>query len=528
VENRTRLIFWGVAAAAAVLLLLSLGTPYLIDPDEARFARTTVEMVRSGDFVIPSFEGVPRAVKPPLLHWGQAAFFRILRGPGEFGARLPSALATLGTMFLLSWVARRRFGEEGAIWAAAIFITIPLVTVLGRVGTTDALLSLHIFAALAIDMAEYGETGQNRGGVMGALLGLAFLAKGPVGVILPILMILAGRTASGRNVVPEWRAVVTFVAGWSVVALPWSLVFLNRVGAGGVLDTLRTEVFERYFAGTDHVQPPWYFAAVVLVAFSPWVAPLVVALVRVLWLRRDPVARTGLYAAAALLATLLFFSIGQGKLPQYILPAAPLAALLVTWGLGRELSAPRERRTGSLLLTGALLFESIVLGAAAAVFPMEAGRHTAAVGSVAFAVGALVAIWGLLRQRPRLVFGAAAAATAVFLLAAAIVLHPALAAYRSTGPLIDRVPALDSDRPTVLVDIRLPSLTYYLDRVPERITADRLASRLDRDDAPMVVIAAVDIERVPMPVLARLRELGRSGKMHVFVEREDVEPETSE
>ena len=135
----------------------------------------------------------------------------------ELGARLPAALATLGTMFLLAWVTRRRFGDEGAIWASAIFITLPLVAVLGRVGTTDALLSVHIFAALAIDMAEYGETGKNRGGVMGALLGLAFLAKGPVGVILPILMILAGRTVAGRNVVPRWRAVLTFVAGWSVV-----------------------------------------------------------------------------------------------------------------------------------------------------------------------------------------------------------------------------------------------------------------------------------------------------------------------
>ena len=515
-KHRSRLIFWLVAAAAAVLLFLRLGTPYLIDPDEARFARTTVEMTRSGDLVVPSFEGVPRTVKPPLLHWAQAACFRFLHGPAELGARMPAALATLGTMFLLAWVTRRRFGDEGAIWASAIFITLPLVAVLGRVGTTDALLSVHIFAALAIDMAEYGETGQNRGGVMGALLGLAFLAKGPVGVILPILMILAGRTAAGRNVVPRWRAVLTFVAGWSVVALPWSLVFLKRVSTGEVVRTLRTEVFERYFA------------AVVLVAFSPWVAPLVVALIRVIGLRRDPVARTGLYAAAAFLAALLFFSFGRGKLPQYILPAAPLAALLVTWGLGRELSAPRERRTGSLLLTGALLVETILLSAAGGVFPMEAGRQTAMAGAAAYAVGALVAVWGLLRQKPRLVYGAAAGATAVFLLAGAIVLHPALGAYRSTGSLVDRIPELASDRPTVLVDIRLPSLTYYQDRVPERITSSELASRLERADSPVIVIASSDIERVPMPVLAGLREIGRSGKLHVFVEGESAGPAGSE
>jgi 4-amino-4-deoxy-L-arabinose transferase-like glycosyltransferase len=528
VKHRSRLIFWSVAAAAAVLLFLRLGTPYLIDPDEARFARTTVEMIRSGDLVVPSFQGVPRTVKPPLLHWAQAACFRFLHGPSELGARLPAALATLGTMFLLAWVTRRRFGDEGAIWSSAIFITLPLVVVLGRVGTTDALLSVHVFAALAIDMAEYGETGGNRGGVMGALLGLAFLAKGPIGVILPVLMILAGRTAAGRNVVPHWRAVLTFVAGWSVVALPWSLVFLNRVSTAEVVRTLRTEVFARYFAGTEHVQPPWYFAAVVLVAFAPWVAPLVVALIRVIGLRRDPVARTGLYAAAAFLAALLFLSFGRGKLPQYILPAAPMAALLVTWGLGRELSAPREHRTGSLLLTGALLVETIVLSAAGAVFPMEGARQAAAAGAAAYAVGALVAVWGLLRQKPRLVYGAAAGATALFLLAGVIVLHPALGAYRSAGPLVDRIPELASDRPTVLVDIRQPSLTYYQDRAPERITSEELASRLERPDEPVIVIASDDIERVPMPVLAGLREIGRSGKLHVFVEGGGAGPAGSE
>jgi len=510
------LFFWIVAAGAAALLLLRLGAPALIDPDEARFARTTVEMVRSGDLVVPTFEGAPRVVKPPLLHWAQAAFYRLL-GPGGPFARLPAALATLGALFLVAWVARRRFGEEGAAWAAAIFITTPLVVVLGRLGTIDALLSVHVFAALAIDMAEYGETGPNRGAVIGALLGLAFLAKGPVGVVLPLLMILAGRTAAGRNVVPHGRAVLGFAAGL-LVALPWGAVFVKRLGTERVVDTFRTEVLERYFAGTDHVQPAWYFAAVVVVAFSPWVGPLVVALVRAISLRRDPVARTGLYAAGAFLAALLFFSLGRGKLPQYILPAAPLAALLVTWELGQALSAPRERRTGALLLTGALFTEAIVLGAIAAVFPMPAARVTACIAAVAFGIGGLAALWGLLGQRPRVVYGTAAAAGAVLLLTSVLVLHPAVASYRSTAGLVEEVAELGGDRPLVVVDIRLPSLTYYLDRVPEAIARDDIDSRLDRDDSPILVIALADLERIPRTTLARLREIGRSGKLRAFAE----------
>ena len=511
---------WVVVVAAVALLFFFLASPAIVDPDEARFARTSIEMVHTGDLVVPTFEGAPRIVKPPLLHWAQAAFYRLL-GPTEVAARLPSALATLGTLFLVAFVARRRFGEEGAAWAAAIFITIPMVVVIGRLGTTDALLSVHIFAALAIDMAEYGETGRNRAAVIGALLGLAFLAKGPVGVVLPLLMILAGRTAAGRNVVPGWRAVFPFMGAWIVVVGMWGLPFVNRLGPDRGMATIRAEVLDRYFAGTDHVEPAWYFAAVVVVAFIPWVAPMGVALVRAVGLRKDPVARTGLYAAAAFLAALLFFSIGRGKLPQYILPASPLVALLVTWELGQALSAPKERRSGTLLLTGALATLSIVLFAVGAVHEWTAVRITASVGAAAYGVAGAVALWGLVRQRPRLVYGAAVVGTWVFLMTAVTVLHPALADHRSTRSLVEQVPELSGEAPLVLVDIRLPSLTYYLDRTPERITGDELEARLARGDSPVLIVASVDLERIPRQILMELSEIGRSGKLHVLAKGEN-------
>ena len=61
--------FWLALAAAALLLLINTGGVPLFDPDEARFARTSVEMIRTGDIVVPRFEGQPRIVKPPLMHW---------------------------------------------------------------------------------------------------------------------------------------------------------------------------------------------------------------------------------------------------------------------------------------------------------------------------------------------------------------------------------------------------------------------------------------------------------------------------
>ena len=133
-----------------------------------------------------------------------------------------------------------------------------------------------------------------------------------------------------------------------------------------------------------------------------------------------------------------------------------------------------------------------------------------------FGLAALVALWGVLKSAPRIVYAAAAVGTFAFLVAVVVNAPSVLAETRSAGPLVASIAALRSARPLVLVDMQLPSLTYYADRVPEKLTGDRLAERLDRGDAPLVVLADVDLERLPAGVRSRLRELGRSGKLHVF------------
>src|SRR5512134_3842691 len=102
-EEKGKLGLLAVIAAALVVLFFRLGAYPLLDPDEARFARTSVEMMRSHDYIVPTFEGQPRLVKPPMLHWVQASLFRIA-GPNELLARLPSAGATFLSLLLVAWI----------------------------------------------------------------------------------------------------------------------------------------------------------------------------------------------------------------------------------------------------------------------------------------------------------------------------------------------------------------------------------------------------------------------------------------
>lgn len=514
-EKRWRIAFWALLAATALLLLIRIGSAPLHDPDESRFARTSLEMLRGGDPVVPRFEGQPRLVKPPLLHWIQAALFATF-GASEWTARLHAALATLVSLALLAWIVRRRYGEEGAFWAALVFATIPLVVVLGRIGNLDALLSVHILAAIALDLAGPREAGPARGFALGALLGLAFLVKGPVGVILPLLIMLAGRTAAGREVVGNWRTVGAAVGGWCVVVLPWGLAFLKRIGLEAASATVRAETLERFFSGTSHVEPPWFYLLVILAGFFPWQVPLLAGLGRLVRYRRDPAAATARYAGAGLVAGLVFLSLSQGKLPNYVLPLVPLAAIVVVWELGRELETPRRRVVAPSLLAATL--GTLAVGFALAVRSgLESEPRTVALaGAVVYGVGLLACLPGLVLRRPRWVYGSAGASAAAFLLVVVLVLTPFVSRTRTAGHLIDAVPALRSTRPVVVVDMKVPSMTYYLDRVPEMIESPELSSRLDQDDDPLVVFDEVDLSHVPEAALSRLREIGRQGKYRVY------------
>ena len=514
-EERNKLALGIVLVTAFVILFVRLGGYPLLDPDEARFARTSIEMMRSRDYVVPTFESAPRLQKPPLLNWIQASLFRVA-GPSELLARAPAAAATWVSLLLVAWVGWRRFGDEGAAWAAAVFATFPLVVGIARIGTLDALLAVHVMALLALDLVQPEQSGLQRSAVVGGLLGLAFLVKGPVGVALPLLMMLAGRTASGRNVLPSLRTAITALLAWSAVVLPWGLVFVQRIGWRSAGQLVRSEVVDRAVAGTAHVQPWWYYLGVCLVAFLPWAGALIVGIGRAMTRWRDPDSPTGPYAAAAFLAGLVFFSVSRGKLPNYILPLAPMAALVVAFELGQELVHPKRRRSGPTFVATTLVALAVGLGIAGGVRLEDVARGTAIFGAAAYGIAALVALYGMLKSAPRLVYGAAAAASAAFVLAVVLASPPILAVARSAKPIVDAVPELSTARPLVLVDMNLPSLTYYTDRVPEKLDGSRLAARLARGDDPLIVMDVADRASLPPEVRDGLHEIARSGKLRVY------------
>lgn len=328
-----------VTLLAGFMFLADLGGLALTDRDEGEYAATVGEMVRSGDYLVPTLNGRNYLEKPILVFWAIAGAQAVF-GPGELAARLPSALPALAVILLVGALAWRYGGLALGVLAAAACAFTPLFVLVGRASLTDMLLTLWTTGALAAFFVavEEQEPGRRRWWYLAAwaALGLGFLTKGPVApaVVLPTALIYA---LCQRRL---WPVLKTAQIHWGlliflVINLPWyGLVFLRLGGefwdAFFVAQNLRrfSEVLLGH-GGGFLLYPP-----VMLLGGFPFVAVALPELGRALGRNpttaraQDPLARLRLLAAIAALVVLVVFSLAATKQINYILPAFPFLALL--------------------------------------------------------------------------------------------------------------------------------------------------------------------------------------------------------
>jgi 4-amino-4-deoxy-L-arabinose transferase-like glycosyltransferase/membrane-associated phospholipid phosphatase len=224
----TRGLLVVVAVAVVVLYVAIAGSTSLWDRDEPRNATATLEMLASGDYLVPTFNGEPRLHKPILPYWlmaGAASLF----GHDAWAVRLPAILAALGIGLGTAWIAARFLGAAAGVAAAAVVWTAPLVIVTGTAATTDAVLLVGIIGGMMaitwlLTRPGDGPIRPHLGAtvILGLAAGWAQLAKGPIGLAVPLLAVIGcwlllqreDRRAAARR---AW-VVVAVVCGLSAIA----------------------------------------------------------------------------------------------------------------------------------------------------------------------------------------------------------------------------------------------------------------------------------------------------------------------
>ncbi len=352
-----------MALLAALLFLPGMASRDLWNPDEPRYAEVAREMLESGQFFVPHVNGQLYSQKPPLLFWLMAASSQLVGGMNETAARLPSGLAAVAAVTLTFLIGRRLLGRRAAWLAAASFATGVKLLWQGRVGQIDMLLvALVTFAVWWWLRAETeGRPGFAR--LFFVTAGLATVAKGPVGLLPPLLSILGWAALLRDRAVLRRLKVGTGLLIWAGVVLLWLAPAGLIAGREYLEPILYKQNLQRYADPWHHHQPWYYYLTVVPADFFPWSFLLPTALV-IGWRRlvgslaslRTRLAagteegwagRGFLFALCWVVVTILFFSLSPAKRTVYVLTMYPGLALLVGAGLDRLLAALDVAPAGS-------------------------------------------------------------------------------------------------------------------------------------------------------------------------------------
>ena len=431
---------------AAVLFGVRLGARDLWNPNEPIYGEAVAEMARRGEWLVPHVNGMVFAEKPILYYWLALAASRLLGGVSELSLRVPSFLAGIATVLGTYALAVPYAGRERAIASGVACATLFGVFWNARAVQMDILVTATTLGCvLAITRALDGFWPARRGWLIGgALAGVGFLAKGPVAWIGPALVVGAYLVATRRLPRLARREVFLGAALALAVAAPW-YVALAAAGHGDVIrEVLFRQNFARFANPWDHAAPFWYYLEYFWIDMAPWsfFVPLAAWLPR----RDENDKRLALLSWLWIATIVAFFSLSRSKRSPYILPIAPAVALLAG-EVAVAFMSERLSAGGRRAAIGVAAALAALLAAGGAGIAVVAGRRpdlavTARVaGIVALAGGALVAIT-LVRRAvvsrwavPRTLAGAIAA----FYLAAALVVLPALDAYKSARPVADEL-----------------------------------------------------------------------------------------
>ena len=465
-----------------VILFISffrLGSFTLFDVDEAVFSEATKEMVHNDNWLTPTYNGENRYDKPILFYWLMALSYKTF-GINEFGARFPSAMAG-GLLCIMVYFFMRSAGDDQRAFYAVISLLLSLYFVAySHAAVTDMTLSLFItFSILSFYLSL--KDGPRKDLFLYNFYifsSLAFLTKGLIGIVFPfgIVMIYMFMTERLSGIKRIFSPIGTIL--FLIVSAPWYLAEFSVNGQEFIDQFFIKHHFMRYTGVISGHEGPFYFyIPALLIGLMPWVIFLPSGILNVIKIFRGERLSSGgvkgtvtvkhspeLLALIWLSFILLFFSFSTTKLPNYILPAVPAAAILIASGMSSQ-SLRWTRYT-----SGLISFVSLLLGIAFLI----SGRYLEKIGITdtqwTFAASAIMFggvglnFYAAVRKKGFYEYGALLMMS--FLVVVSLKVLPVASQYLQGALYKFSIYARDNlanDKKLVVYKINKPSIVFYSD-----------------------------------------------------------------
>ena len=504
---------------ALPVFFLFLGANAIWDANEAFYVETPRQMVQSGDYVNPSFNGLPRFNKPVLSYWIVAGLYKLF-GISVAVERVGIAIGALGIIIAAFLIGRALRGPPTGWLAALIVATAPRVVMYSRRIFIDVYITAFMSLALAgfVLALRYPEQRRRWLVMMYVALGLGVLTKGPVAIALPVLAcglwLLAERRLRdlGSFMIPTGVAII------ATIVLPWCVAVYREHGWTYISEFIFGENLERF--ATTSMTPAgrdfWFYLPVLLTDLFPW-APLLVLPLLVAWRGAGPGESVTHASIRRLLwiwivGIVAFFSLSKTKEDLYIFPVVAAVAALVADLLTSE-DGLRRRATGAIFVATS----AICIALAAGVFWWfrDGYYRLDATVPLALALGAgglgAGVLWLRGRRGPAIATLAAGFIAFNYLFVGRVL--PDVERLKPVPPLARTFTSRAApDAKLAQLNMSLPSLTFYLNRpVPELLSSidavDLLGGAAEAwlvtNDATWTIVRA----QVPAACLADRRPL---------------------
>ena len=533
-----------VILLSVIVLAGWLGSRGLAEPDEGRFGEIAREMALQQDWLIPHLNGVPHVQKPPLTYWITAVFIRLF-GPNEWAVRLTSALAAFGTILLTMYIAGILYGKDCQWKAGLVLVVSTGFFIVARLITTDMLLTFFITAAVA------GVIGYMRNGrrpwlcVFYMAMGLGFLSKGPLGILIPSITAIAMQVEQWRRHRPVVR--LYWFVGLPIallIGLSWYLALIHRDKS--LFDYFfRYELIDRVASNAhNRAKPIWFYPGVLVLGFLPWTTFAFLVL-RDLWRRRRALGSADRWLFAGwVVVPYVVLSLVVSKLATYVLPLMPPLAIIVARWLEHPDTGDRWRRPArtNIICLIALLLGLPALGLIPRIHlpPLQelpAGFWVAMVFAVASLLLLVRALGKGLPLRPFMLWMAGTWACLILTLVsqADLLMTGSNRTIRMLAQQIDRVDP-SGTVPVFAYKARLNGLPFYLRRfvyrsysrsdvvlplegeLQQRIVRDEREAALALSSGPAILIVKEDTY-LKTPDLQDWRRVGQDGPWIILATR---------
>jgi 4-amino-4-deoxy-L-arabinose transferase-like glycosyltransferase len=342
-----------------LLFPLILNLPFIglreFQGEEGRRVMIAVNMLESGNYVIPSVEGAVYLQKPPLFNWLLAGMFRLTRSVSETSARLVSVIAAFLSALILSLFWRRISGVKDVwfILPGVMFLT--FTDVMDKSIRAEIDMTFTFFVTCSIIswyyLHEFRKTPLPAWVVSLFLVGIAALTKGvqaPAFFYCGVIPYLVYKKEFRRILSASHFIGILVCLG--VFSL-WLILLLREVDFTALINAWRKEIlargeplkeggFLRHFA-----EFPFQY----VVAYMPWL-PFVLLWFKDSWKKEsDGMKDLAMYCLFFLLFSLPFYWILPGARLRYVMPVSGALAILLAIPVSAQLTGSRK---GTAFLRG--------------------------------------------------------------------------------------------------------------------------------------------------------------------------------